>query len=156
MTETLVQKRATILSTPIGITTDREALFEPELFNNVPKLLGSNRICCAVHHRQGSEMAGRLHRQLKAALRSHLSQWTEFLPLTMLGITTAVETDSQWSTTELVLRKTLTLPAVFIILVVKVKSLTYKATWTNYRTKCSNLNQLMLVNSRERYMYPRT
>ncbi|KAK4474237.1 hypothetical protein MN116_000180 [Schistosoma mekongi] len=61
-------------------------------------------------------MVERFHRQLKAALICHSnpSQWTEFLPLVMLGIRTAVETDPQCSAAELVFGTTLRHPGEFI------------------------------------------
>ncbi|TNN10580.1 Transposon Tf2-9 polyprotein, partial [Schistosoma japonicum] len=111
-----MQNWVTIFGTPITITTDRGAQFESELFNNLAKLLGSNRIRCTAYHPQANGMVERFHRQLKAALISHSNpnQWTEFLPLVMLGIRTAVKTDSQCSAAELVFGTTLRLPGEFI------------------------------------------
>ncbi|KAK4468958.1 hypothetical protein MN116_000094 [Schistosoma mekongi] len=111
-----IQNWVTIFGTPVTITTDRGAQFESELFSNLAKLLGSNRIRCTAYHPQANGMVERFHRQLKAALICHSnpSQWTEFLPLVMLGIRTAVKTDSQCSAAELVFGTTLRLPGEFI------------------------------------------
>ncbi|CAH8289015.1 unnamed protein product, partial [Schistosoma rodhaini] len=107
-----MQNWVTIFGTPITITTDRGAQFESELFNNLAKLLGSNRIRCTAYHPQANGMVERFHRQLKTALISHSNpnQWTEFLPLVMLGIRTSVKTDAQCSAAELVFGTTLRLP----------------------------------------------
>ncbi|CAH8592681.1 unnamed protein product [Schistosoma guineensis] len=111
-----MQNWVTIFGTPITITTDRGAQFESELFNNLAKLLGSNRIRCTAYHPQANGMVERFHRQLKTALISHSNpnQWTEFLPLVMLGIRTSVKTDAQCSAAELVFGTTLRLPGEFI------------------------------------------
>ncbi|KAK4474308.1 hypothetical protein MN116_000394 [Schistosoma mekongi] len=111
-----IQNWVTIFGTPVTITTDRGAQFESELFSNLAKLLGSNRIRCTAYHPQANGMVERFHRQLKAALICHSnpSQWTQFLPLVMLGIRTAVKTDSQCSAAELVFGTTLKLPGEFI------------------------------------------
>nr|CAX83701.1 pol polyprotei [Schistosoma japonicum] len=111
-----MQNWVTIFGTPITIATDRGAQFESELFNNLAKLLGSNRIRCTAYHPQADGMVKQFYRQLKASLISHSnpSRWTEFLPLVMLGIRTAVKTDSQCSAAELVFGTTLRLPGEFI------------------------------------------
>ncbi|CAH8656626.1 unnamed protein product [Schistosoma haematobium] len=111
-----MQNWVTIFGTPITITTDRGAQFESELFSNLSKLLGSNRIRCTAYHSQANGMVERFHRQLKTALISHSNpnQWTEFLPLVMLGIRTSVKTDAQCSAAELVFGTTLRLPGEFI------------------------------------------
>ncbi|VDO99522.1 unnamed protein product [Schistosoma mattheei] len=92
------------------------AQFKSELFNNLAKLLGSSRIRCTAYHPQANGMVERFHRQLKTALISHSSpnQWTEFLPLVMLGIQTSVKTDAQCSSEELVFGTTLKLLGGFI------------------------------------------
>ncbi|CAH8479027.1 unnamed protein product [Schistosoma curassoni] len=132
----------------VTITTDRGAQFESELFNNLAKLLGSNRIRCTAYHPQANGMVERFHRQLKTALISHSNpnQWTEFLPLVMLGIRTSVKTDAQCSATELVFGTTLRLPGEFI----NPNTNSQKLDLENYEDQLRNhMSKLKPINTRE-------
>lgn len=52
MVKAFSQNWVTVFGSPITILTDRTAHFEYELFNNLFKLLGSERIRCTTYHPQ--------------------------------------------------------------------------------------------------------
>ncbi|XP_064488303.1 uncharacterized protein LOC135400391 [Ornithodoros turicata] len=59
-------------------------------------------------------MVERFHRQLKASLRAHGStRWTDSLPIVLLGVRSALRSDLQCSSAELVYGSTLRLPGEF-------------------------------------------
>ena len=63
------------------------------------------------YHPQSNGMVERLHRQLKAALRAAApTQWTDALPLVLLGIRSTLKEDIGCSAAELVYGSTLRLP----------------------------------------------
>ncbi|XP_045779239.1 uncharacterized protein LOC123876882 [Maniola jurtina] len=66
------------------------------------------------YHPQCNGMVERLHRQLKAAIMCHANpQWTEVLPLVLLGIRSAWKEDLGLSSAELVYGEALRLPGEF-------------------------------------------
>ena len=68
------------------------------------------------HHPVASGLVERLHRTLKAAIMCHADQqWTEALPLVLLGIRTAFKEDLQSSAAELVCGEPLRIPGEFLI-----------------------------------------
>ena len=68
------------------------------------------------HHPVASGLVERLHRTLKAAIKCHADQqWTEALPLVLLGIRTAFKEDLQSSATELVCGEPLRIPGDFVV-----------------------------------------
>lgn len=77
--------------------TNIGAKFDSEIPNNLAKRPDSKKIRVTSYHSQATQMVERFHRQLESALISHSNpnHWTEFLPLVMLGIRTAVKTGSQ-------------------------------------------------------------
>ena len=79
------------------------------------ELLGCKHLCTIAYHPIGNGIIERFHRQLKAALRVHTStaNWTEILPLILLCIRSALNTDLQCSATELVYGTILRLPGEF-------------------------------------------
>ncbi|XP_038072074.1 BDNF/NT-3 growth factors receptor-like [Patiria miniata] len=78
-------------------------------------MLGTTRIRTTAYHPSANGLVERLHRQLKASLKAHSNQqWTETLPLVLLGIRTAVKADLGCSAVELVLGTTIRLPGQFV------------------------------------------
>lgn len=99
---------------PLTVTTDRGTQFESQLFTHLTQLLGTNRIRTTAYHPASNGLVERLHRQIKCALKcTGTGDWTDTLPIVMLGIRTAVKLDVGASTAELVYGTTLTLPADF-------------------------------------------
>ena len=99
---------------PSTITTDRGRQFESQLWAQLLHLLGCKHLRTTAYHPIANGIIERFHRQLKAALRAHTSSlpWTERLPI-VLGIRTALKTDTQCSAAELVYGTTLRLPGEF-------------------------------------------
>ena len=96
---------------PDEVTTDRGSQFQSALWAELSALLGCRRRRTTAYHPQANGMVERLHRQLKAALRSAApTRWTEALPLVLLGIRSALKTDIGCCAAELVYGCPLRLP----------------------------------------------
>ena len=97
---------------PETITIDRGSQFSSHIFHQVSKLTGSHHIRTTAYHPAANGMVERFHRQLKSALMAHDStnNWTELLPIVLLGIRATVKEDLQCSPAELVYGTTLKLP----------------------------------------------
>ena len=89
---------------PSTVTTDRGSHFESSLFTQLTNLLGTTRCRTTAYHPQANGMIERFHRQLKAALKAQPlpESWTEYLPLVLLGICSAIKEDLHYSPAELV------------------------------------------------------
>ena len=100
---------------PSTVTTDRGSQFESSLFTQLTNLLGTTRCRTTAYHPQANGMIERFHRQLKAALKAQPlpESWTEYLPLVLLGIRSAIKEDLHYSPAELVYGTTVRLPGEF-------------------------------------------
>nr|VZI21239.1 unnamed protein product [Spirometra erinaceieuropaei] len=114
--KTLLIRWFAIFGVPSTITTDRGAHFESNLFQSLLSFLGCTRIRTTVYHPAANRMFERFHRQLKASLRAAADRenWTDHLPLVLLGIRSAPEPDLGFSAAELVFRATVRLPGEMI------------------------------------------
>ena len=101
--------------TPSTVTTDRGRQFESSLWNNLMQLLGCKRIRTTSYHPVANGLIERFHRQLKTALKTHPqpANWTDSLPIVLLGIRTQLKDDLKCTTAELVYGTTLRLPGEF-------------------------------------------
>nr|VZI52058.1 unnamed protein product [Spirometra erinaceieuropaei] len=97
---------------PSTVTTDRGAQFESALFQTLLNFLGCTRIRTTAYHPAANGMVERFHRQLKTALRAveDPGNWSDNLPLELLGIRADMKSDLGCSAAELVFGTTLRLP----------------------------------------------
>ena len=102
---------------PSTITTDRGGQFESALFRHLSLLLGCRHIRTTSYHPAANGLVERFHRHSKSALKAQTepNRWTEFLPLVLLGIRTAIKDDLKCSVSELVYGSTLRLPGEFVV-----------------------------------------
>ena len=100
---------------PSTVTTDRGRQFESTLWTELMRLLGSKRIRTTAYHPSANGLVERFHRQLKASLKAQPdpSNWSENLPMALLGIRTALKEDLHCTAAELVYGTTLRLPGEF-------------------------------------------
>nr|VZI10058.1 unnamed protein product [Spirometra erinaceieuropaei] len=105
-----------IFGAPSIITTDRGAQFESHLFQSLLSFLGCTRIRTTAYHPAANGMVERFHRQLKASLRAadDPENWTDHLPLVLLGIRSSLKSDLDCSAAELVFGATVRLPGQMI------------------------------------------
>ncbi|BHF83329.1 hypothetical protein SprV_0802647700 [Sparganum proliferum] len=105
-----------IFGAPSTITTDRGAQFESNLFQSLLSFLGCTRIQTTAYHPTANGMVERFHRQLKASLRAAADpeNWTDHLPLVLLGIHSALKPDLDCSAAELVFGATVRPPGEMI------------------------------------------
>nr|VZI41229.1 unnamed protein product [Spirometra erinaceieuropaei] len=101
-----------IFGAPSIITTDRGAQFESHLFQSLLSFFGCTRIRTTAYHPAANGMVERFHRQLKASLRAadDPENWTDHLPLVLLGIRSSLKSDLDCSAAELVFGATVRLP----------------------------------------------
>lgn len=99
---------------PSDIVTDRGGQFQSELFHYLSKIAGFKHRRTTAYHPACNGLVERFHRQLKTAITCHTdSNWTESLPLVLLGIRSAFKEDLQSSSAELVYGEPLRLPGEF-------------------------------------------
>jgi cleavage and polyadenylation specificity factor subunit 1 len=71
---------------PRTITTDQGRQFESQLFRSLASMCGIQLSGTTAHHPAAKGLVERFHRTLKAAIMCHADQqWTEALPLVLLG-----------------------------------------------------------------------
>jgi transposase InsO family protein len=90
---------------------DQGRQFESQLFKSLAKMCGIQLSRTTAHHPAANGLVERFHWTLKAAIMCHADQqWTEALPLVLLGIRTAFKEDLQASVAELVYGEPLRIP----------------------------------------------
>ncbi|BHF84234.1 hypothetical protein SprV_0902738500 [Sparganum proliferum] len=111
-----VSRWVAMFGAPSTVTTDRGAQFESALFQTLLNFLGCTRIRTTAYHPAANGMVERFHRQLKTALRAveDPGNWSDNLPLALLGIRAALKSDLGCSAAELVFGSTLRLPGEMI------------------------------------------
>nr|VZI08069.1 unnamed protein product [Spirometra erinaceieuropaei] len=116
MIKAFLSRWVAIFGAPSEITTDRGAQFESNLFQSVFSFLGCTRIRTTAYHLAADGMVERFHRQLKASLRAAADpeNWTDHLPLVLLGIRSTLKSDLDCSAAEMVFGATVRLPGEMI------------------------------------------
>jgi cleavage and polyadenylation specificity factor subunit 1 len=101
---------------PQTITTDQGRQFGSQLFHSLARLCGIQLSRTTAYHPAANGLVERLHRMLKAAIICHADQqWTEALPLVVLGIRASFKADLQASVAELVYGEPLRIPSELLI-----------------------------------------
>jgi cleavage and polyadenylation specificity factor subunit 1 len=96
---------------PQTITTDQGRQFDSQLFRSLARMYGTQLSRTTAHHLAANGLVERFHRTLKADIMCHADQqWTEALPLVLLGIRTSYMADLQASVGELAYGKPLRIP----------------------------------------------
>lgn len=99
---------------PLDIVTDRGRQFESALFQCLAKIAGFQHKRTTAYHPACNGIVERFHRQLKAAITCHAdANWTESLPLVLLGVRSSFKEDLQASSAELLYGEPLRLPSEF-------------------------------------------
>lgn len=103
---------------PSSVTTDHGRQFVSHLWAAFTQLLGTKHLQTTAYHPAANGLVERFHRQLKAALKTSLQpeNWTDMLPLVLLGIRTTLKEDIRCTAAELVYGTTLRLPGEFLVL----------------------------------------
>ncbi len=97
---------------PALVTSDRGPQFAGGVWAAFCKQVGIKHIMTTAYHPQSNGMVERVHRQLKAALRSRNcgADWAEHLPWALMGIRAAPKDDTGVSSAELVYGCKMVLP----------------------------------------------
>lgn len=99
---------------PAAITSDRGRQFESSLFQELNRMLGIKHLRSTPYHPQANGMIERFHRSLKASLKCHeTTEWSEALPLVLLGHRVTVKQDIGLSPAEMLYGTTLRIPGEF-------------------------------------------
>jgi cleavage and polyadenylation specificity factor subunit 1 len=93
------------------ITTDQGRHFESQLFHSLARLCGIQLSRTTTHHPAANGLVERFHRTMKAAIMCHaVQQWTEAIPLVLLGVRKSFKADLQASVANLVYGELLRIP----------------------------------------------
>jgi cleavage and polyadenylation specificity factor subunit 1 len=96
---------------PHTITTEQGRQFESQLFQSLAKICGIQPSRTTAHHPAANGLVKRFHRTLKVAIMCRADQqWTEALPLVLLGMRIYFKEDLQASVAELVYGEPLRIP----------------------------------------------
>lgn len=86
---------------PTELVTGPGHKFEPTLLAELLRLLETLRLGTSAYHLQFNSLVKCMHHHLKASHTNHM-QWVHPLPLTLIGLPTAIKTDLGCSTAKLV------------------------------------------------------
>lgn len=111
---TLVREWISRYGIPERLTSDRGRQFTSNLFSELTTILGVHHIKTCAYHPIANGALERWHRALKAALKCVSGSWLDSLPLVLLGLRTAIKTDSQVSASQLTFGCHLRVPGIFL------------------------------------------
>ena len=100
---------------PSTVTTDRGSQFESSLFSLITSTFGIQRNRTTAYHPISNGMIERFHRQLKSSIKAYNNpnNWSEILPLVLLGIRNTLNADLQCTPSQLVYGTNIRLPGQF-------------------------------------------
>lgn len=98
---------------PNCVTTDRGTQFTSDLHAELLRLMGAEHITTTAYHPQANGIIERTHRRLKEALKCHGGNWSDALPIVLLGLRSTCRNDYPYSPAEVMFGKTLRLPGEF-------------------------------------------
>ena len=104
---------------PIYLTTDRGRNFESQFLDAYLRLVGCERKRTTAYHPESNGILERWHRTLKAAIMCHVSDradWTRSLSTVLLGLRTAIRSDTEAAPVEFLYGTTVRLPGEFLLL----------------------------------------
>lgn len=100
---------------PSQLTTDQGRQFESSLFREFAKVIGTKVIHTTSYHPQANGQIERWHRILKNAIKCHTdTNWVDALPLVLLGLRSAINSDVGYSPAEMTYGTSLQLPGQII------------------------------------------
>lgn len=101
---------------PLRVTTDRGRQFESQLFTELTNLLGITKLRTTAFNPKANGIVERLHRPLKAALKSKMTdRWVDSLPVVLLGLRSAFKADLGTTCAEMMYGTTLRLPGDLLV-----------------------------------------
>lgn len=110
----VVQNWVARFGAPIRITTDQGRQFESELFKHLSSKLGAHKMRTTAYHPAANGRIERWHRPFKAAIMAYATDnWTEILPLVLLGLRSAINSDLGVAPAQLTYGTSLRLPGEF-------------------------------------------
>jgi hypothetical protein len=122
---------------PQTITSDQGRQFESQLFHSLAKLCVIQLSLSTAHHLSANGLAGRFHWMLKVVIMCHEDkQWTEALPLVLLGIRTLFKADLQASVAELVYGEPLRIPVELLAYIWASSDQFQQRTWPSQQRSC--------------------
>ena len=71
---------------PLHIITDRGKQFESELFQELARLVGFNRLRTTSYHPQTNGLVERMHRCLKTSIMARKQSWLDALPVVLMSL----------------------------------------------------------------------
>lgn len=112
VTRALIDSWISVFGVPSTITSDRGSQFTSSLFRDFHRMLGCEHLKTTAYHPAANGLVERFHRQLKASImaRSGSRDWSEHLPVILLGIRNTIKEDLHCTPAELVFGTSLRLP----------------------------------------------
>ncbi|GFX78965.1 retrovirus-related Pol polyprotein from transposon 412 [Trichonephila clavipes] len=99
---------------PYRVITDQGTQFRSELFKNIGVICGFKVCTTTSYHPQCNGRIERIHRTLKAAIGVHNSvKWTQTLPSVLLGLRSALRSDTNYNIAQMIYEQTIRLPGEF-------------------------------------------
>ncbi|GFW25418.1 transposon Tf2-9 polyprotein [Trichonephila clavipes] len=99
---------------PYRVITDQGIQFRSEVFKNISVICGFKLSTTTSYHPQCNGKIERIHRTLKLAIRVHNSvKWTQTVPTVLLGLRSALRSDTNYTIAQMVYGQTILSPGEF-------------------------------------------